>query len=313
VKRAILVANPVSGAHRAAALVPRLVEAFAERGIAARPVWTTADDRDPAVDAEILGSELAVAIGGDGTLSRVARPIILSGRSAEAAPAIAFFAAGTGNVALRALRLPRTPGELAEAVVADRCRRLDVGVIPKSGATGRRENSMLLWAGAGWDGALIHAVAQSRAQSRGLGVLWRYVREAPGVIARQRFEPITVEVDGRSFTGSSAIVCNIGELAFGRATGRAIPDDGVFDVVVSRIRSRTALVVTAALAVAIPFDRLPGFLRTTGRRFRLAGATAPVQIDGEAAGVLPFEVEIRPASLRLIAPASPSRGGARRG
>lgn len=302
-KTAILVANPVSGAHKAAALVPRLVEAFAQRGIAARPVWTTADDRDPAVDAEILGCEVAVAIGGDGTLSRVARPIILSGRSAEAAPAIALFAAGTGNVARRALRLPRTPGELAEAVVADRCRRIDVGVIhqaSRAGPTGRGENAMLLWAGAGWDGALIHAVAQSRAGSRGLGVLWRYVCEAPGVIARQRFESMTVEVDGRSFTGSSAIVCNIGELAFGRATGRAMPEDGVFDVVVSRIRSRAALVVTAALAVAIPFDRLPGFLRTTGRAIRLAEAPAPVQIDGEAAGTLPFDVEIRPRGLRLV-------------
>ena len=296
-KTAVLVANPGSGARRAAALVPLLISAFAERGVEARPVWTTPDDRDPAVDAEILASELVVAIGGDGTLHRVARPIVLSQRSPETAPAIAFFAAGTGNVARRALRLPRTPRALANAVAEGSHRRLDVGVLRQPG---RPDNAMVLWAGAGWDGALIHAVAGSRADSRGLGVLWRYVCEAPGVIACQRFEPIQIEVDGRTLGGSSAIVCNIGELAFGRTTARARPDDGEFDLVVSRIRNRASLVATAALAAAIPFDRLPGFLRTTGRRFRLEGAPAPVQIDGEAVGTLPFEVEVRPGGLRLI-------------
>lgn len=296
-KTAVLVANPVSGAGRAAALVPLLISAFADLGIAARPVWTTPDDRDPAVDAEILASELAVAIGGDGTLHRVARPIVLSGRPPEATPAIAFFAAGTGNVARRALRLPRTPEALARSVAEGRERRLDVGILRQPG---RADNALVLWAGAGWDGALIHAVAASRGGSRGWGVLWRYVLETPGVIGRQRFEPIQVEVDGRTLGGSSAIVCNIGELAFGRTTARARPDDGQFDLVVSRIRSRASLVATAALAAAIPFDRLPGFSRTAGKSFRLSGTPAPVQIDGEAVGTLPFEVEIRPLALRLI-------------
>jgi diacylglycerol kinase (ATP) len=301
-KTAILVANPVSGAGRAAALVPPLVAALARHGIAARPVWTTPDDRDPAVDAEILASELAVAIGGDGTLHRVARPIVLSDRATDDAPAIAFLAAGTGNVARRALRLPREPLALAEAIVAGRCRSLDVGVLRRAG---RLDDVMVLWAGAGWDGALIHAVAASRGGSRGFGVLLRYVREAPGVIARQRFLDIAVEVDERQLIGSSAIVCNIGELAFGRTTTRARPDDGQFDLVLSRIRSRAALVATAALAVAIPFDRLPGFVRTSGRRFRLEGPPAPVQIDGEAEGMLPFEVEIRPRGIVLIGAPAP--------
>jgi diacylglycerol kinase (ATP) len=300
----VVVANPVSGAGRAAALVPGLLAALTERGIVARPVWTTPDDRDPAVDAEILDSSLAIAVGGDGTLHRVARPIALSPVPVDQRPVLALLAAGTANVARRALGLPRTAAQLAAAAArldeggVDIAPPIDIGIVRRPDS--QVEDVMVLWAGAGWDGALIHAVAARRGGVRGWRVLARYFVEAPGAWWRLAFSPLSIELDGRAVEGSSAMVCNLGEIAVGRVTGRARIDDGEFDVVIGRARGRTELLANLTCGLALPLDRLPGFHRVRARNIAFRGGPFPVQIDGEAAGHVPLAVELSPRAVRLL-------------
>ena len=293
--KALIVANPVSGAGLAAAQVPGLVNALRAHGLETAVYFTTPDDGDPALDAAILASDLAIAIGGDGTLHRVIRPIVLAGASNVG---VGFLPAGTGNVAGRALRIPRTTESIAETAAAARYRALDAGVV--SGPA-RAKDAMVLWAGAGLDGALIHAVARSRKSVRGWRVFLRYVLESPAVLAGERFTPIAVDIDGVAHRATSATVGNIGALGWGRLSADARPADGQFDVVLGSLRSRLAWALAGVLGAVVPFDRLPGFQRVRGTAIALSGdPSVCVQIDGEPLGHLPFAVEMRAGAIRML-------------
>ncbi|HEV8268559.1 MAG TPA: diacylglycerol kinase family protein, partial [Thermoanaerobaculia bacterium] len=163
--RVLLVVNPIAGGGRAASLAAELERSLASNGTRVEIHLTSLDEEPGALAAALSGVSVVVAVGGDGTLNRVVRSVVLSGTEDGTGPAIGLLPCGTGNVAARAFGLPRRTSDLASAVAGGATRSVDVGVVARNGAPA---GVFLLWLGAGLDAALIQHVASRRAGVRGM-------------------------------------------------------------------------------------------------------------------------------------------------
>ena len=290
----LIVVNPRSGGGRGPRVAESLAQELKARGLEVA-IEPTTPGEDPRLDAAILAAGIAIAVGGDGTLNRVARPMILGETSG---PVIGFFAAGTANVATRAFALPRDPARFADLVKAGATRPVDAGIA--TNAKGKRM-AFLLWLGAGLDATLIETVAARRAGKSGAGVILDYIRVGIGMALGYQWPEIEVTTPSGSGRFGAAMIANIGPLAVGSITRRADPGDGFFDLIATRPRGRLAWQWAAMLGGLGMYDRVSDVERTRITEASFASAQrVPIQLDGEPCGTLPVSVRMRPSAIRLL-------------
>jgi diacylglycerol kinase family enzyme len=265
-------------------------------------VETTKESHNSALDTKILDSETVIAMGGDGTLNRVARPILLTPQhDNKPLPAVAFVALGTGNVAARAFHLPQRLSDVASLVDAKTTRRIDAGIVFQNGIA---VAVFLLWLGAGLDAALIHAVAGFRSQYQGSWLMPHYFLEAPRTLMTYKFPEISVQSKQINGDFASVMIANVGLLGVGSITRFANPYDGQFNLIATPHRSRPAWCLSGILAGIHGYDFCYGVRRSHETNITLQSQeSVPIQIDGEPFGPPPFDIKIMPSALPLLMPA----------
>lgn len=288
-KKVLVIANPVAGRGRGERAARELAELLRAAGIATELYETgkrgDARARSAALERDV---DAVVAVGGDGTLSEV-----LSGLPRRAVP-VGQLALGTANVLALDLALPRDPRELARVVARGNCRRIDVARVG--------DRLCFLGASAGYDAAVVHGLERIR---RGPITRATWARAALSEFARYAPPAISVEADGRLVPGAfgMVIVANVVNYAgWPTLAADQVHDDGRFEAYLFPARSRLGLLRHAARGF---FARFPGggVVRVAGRRFRVAAATpVPLQVDGDAAGRLPFELVVDPEPCRILVP-----------
>ncbi len=111
------------------------------------------------------GTDLVVAMGGDGTVNEVVNGLLTDGVH-DAVPALGVVPAGSTNVFARALDLPQTPieatGALLEALRSNQRRRVSLGRVN----TGAEERWFVFAAGMGFDAAIVAGVERHRTRGR---------------------------------------------------------------------------------------------------------------------------------------------------
>jgi YegS/Rv2252/BmrU family lipid kinase len=120
-----LIINPAAARGRTRASIPSIRAAFAARGISTTYQTSAPGDEETLARRAIdNGAQTIVAVGGDGTCSRIAQAIVQS----RAACRIAVVPSGTGNDFAKTLGVAKlTPEAIAELVVAGHATRIDVG------------------------------------------------------------------------------------------------------------------------------------------------------------------------------------------
>jgi diacylglycerol kinase family enzyme len=238
--------------------------------------------------AASAGSDLVVAVGGDGTVRGCAGALTGTGISLGIVPL------GTANLLARALRLPRDPTSALDVAFTGRDRPIDVATAD--------DVTFTAMAGIGIDAAVVAAARFKRH----LG--WRAY--ALSGIANLRMAPTTfsVQIDGGppiTTTARSVVVANSGLLPGGfTILADCHLDDGVLDVGVLAPRGPFGWTALAGRVI-----RGDGRLRRfPARRVAItAGEPLPRQADGE---ILPgnpsrtLSVAIRPESLLVRVPRS---------
>ncbi len=198
IKTASIIFNPVSGGGKSSRL-KHLEEArkiLAASGIDAdlRPTSAPGHAGEIAARAISEGSQLIIACGGDGTLNE-----IVNGMPRSKVP-IALLPAGTANVLAKELRIPWNIPRAAALIPPGISRDIALGAIttgdPSSNSNTPNENRryFLVVAGAGADGALVHALDPSVKLRAGVLAYWL---EGAKQLLRYKFPQFRVTTDGK--------------------------------------------------------------------------------------------------------------------
>lgn len=301
-RRVLIFANPIAGRGKGARVAEGIRKALSGAGYEGECVFERADL------AELPDGPVhaAVSIGGDGTLrgvvARLAErerlrlgadktaPSLPPPAPAPPPPPVLVVPAGTANLMRRNLGIDWNAesigGRVVEAVRAYRLAARDAAL-----ANGKL---FLIVAGAGLDGQIIHELERRRT---GPINYLSYALPSALSIKAWKYHPITVEVDGKVVFGPMPGMCmvgNIKEHGIGFSfLARAVPDDGLLDVLAFPCGTMLEGFLRLYRAARGQLVESEGAVYLTGKRCRItASEEIPVQVDGEAAGFTPLEVEM---------------------
>jgi YegS/Rv2252/BmrU family lipid kinase len=286
VKTAAIV-NPRAGGGAAA-------RRWREAGAAVECRYTKGRGHATALARELCaaGYEAILAAGGDGTLNEVVNGVIEAGGRA----AVGVIPLATGGDFARMLGIVDVRQALAVAA-GGRTWRVDAARARPTGAAPRWfVNTASIGLGA--------QVAKSMGEGRGL-LRGRagYLALAAAGVARGAAWDVGFQFD----EGDAACRLTTAALGNGRYQGggmllapRAEIDDGLLDVTaIEAVGLRTLLTNLPALYSGAIYGH-PKARHWRARRVRAEG-NAPFEVDGEACGALPVEVEVRAGAWRVLA------------
>ena len=295
----LLFANVIAGKGRGKAIAARLSHALGQAGYGVRPLF----DPPSQIPLERIRGErpakAVIVIGGDGTLRNVTERL-LDAFGPLAIPPVLVVPLGTANLMAQHLGIRWRDANAAPAIVAA-IKRGKVAWIDASRANGQL---FLLTVGAGMDGRIIHELDRIRS-----GPIDLTSYALPVALAMQRyvFEPITVTVDGRRIFGPApgmAFIANAPEYGLGfPLLPDAKSDDGLLDVCVLPCRDRGQMLSLLLSAAAGEHMNTEGARYEKGVRIGVtADNPVPVQVDGEAGGFTPLDIELLPVKVPFIVP-----------
>ncbi|CAA9308550.1 MAG: hypothetical protein AVDCRST_MAG93-5071 [uncultured Chloroflexia bacterium] len=296
-KRVLVILNPSSGQHSEEETRGLIEDRFQHAGLQYE-IRTTQGEGDAlewAKAAEQDGFDIVAVAGGDGTIMEAMSGLI----DAKSNIPLAQIPAGTANLLARALAIPADVEQSLEILFSGREERLDVGYLPD------QKRYFALMAGCGYDAQLIGDATRELKNVLGFGA---YVVTGFTNLFRLRRSRIELTVDGRTerFRANTVMIVNVGEIAnLGIKLGENIhPHDGKLDVIIA-----TPASVLGALGVLfrILTGRFKGhsdlrYLRVE-RVSIVARPPLATQVDGEALGETPLNIETVPKGALLLVPA----------
>lgn len=251
----------------------------------------TAKAGDGQRTASVIDADCVAVVGGDGTVHEV-----LNGLG-ERRIRLAILPAGSVNVVARELHFPKRPERLAAWIAAGRTRPMDL-----LQCGGRR---VILGGGAGFDAAVAARVTALRGERLGLS---RWVLPTIQTAWTYAYPMIRVEVDGREVCERSPYVV-VGNCPFSagrfRATPRAKTDDGLLDVVAVKWLNPLRIISLAAGSWLPSFSERKDLVYVQGRHVHLEpvdDVAAPLQLDGDAAGMIPADFDVLPHASDVLMP-----------
>lgn len=311
-RKALLLFNPVSGAHHEArtATLRRIAEQYRRAGIDVTVEATRARGSagEQARQAVAAGCDAVFACGGDGTVFDVLQGV------AESPAVMGVIPLGTGNVLAHDLGLAGSPERAAAQLLECPAQSIAVGRI----VTGGLARFFTVAAGVGVHAELLYR-ANARAKQRS-GYL-AYYSHGMKLLFRHSFVPFPVEItssEGHTIRTTTLELVAMRVRSFGGPLRHWRPGSsllsGDLKLVLLRNASRSHLLryTMQALTGLAPYDSLDepnadlSFISA-----RSVSCHAPedraahlrVQADGELLGPMPTEISIVPNGLRLLMPA----------
>jgi YegS/Rv2252/BmrU family lipid kinase len=285
----VIVFNPAAGRRRAQ-LLWRVLDVMAASGVKLHIAETRRAGHavELARDAAEHGCRLVVAAGGDGTIAEVANGI--NGSACR----LGIIPLGTANVLAHELGLPFAPRAVAAALAFGRTRAIWPGVA--RGTAGSRVFVQML--GAGLDAQVVHRLPEELKRAFGRGA---YVAQTLRELARYRFTPIRLSIDGQETKAVSVIVTK-GQYYAGRYTlaPGATPTRRGFTVALfDRSGPLSAMGYGAALPLNL-LSRMPGLRLLRAEHVEISSTCIPAQTDGDPAGEAPLTITDAPAAISVV-------------
>ena len=292
----LIFANPIAGHGASRATAERIASRLLRDHMEPKLVF----ERPETIPTDILRTaSAAISIGGDGTVRGVARALFKSLGSNM--PPLLVVPMGTANLLGRHLGTRwndrELPGKVSAAIAARNSVHLDA-------ATANGE-LFLLMAGIGLDGKIVHELDRMRS---GPIDLTSYAIPAALALGFYTYPALTVSVNGNAICKdlpAVAFVGNVKEYGTGfPILPHATPTDGLLDVCVLPCATRLDALRHLLHAAAGEHLAGEGAIYTKGRRIHIESSEpVPVQIDGEAAGHTPLDIDLLPARVPFIVPA----------
>ena len=296
-RRFFFIANPgagLTGSPLAEAVMDALRRAGAEVD-SARPA--SVEEAQAEVRQAVAAGryDAVVACGGDGTIRQVAADVIGTDMPLGVVPG------GTANILAHEMGLPTAPEGI--------CRTLMEGGEADIMCARINGEPFLLMAGAGFDGRVISALNQRFKSYVGKAA---YAGPVLGALVRP-MDVLTVTVDGHAHQASWAVVTNArhygGRFVLTPRTG--VQERGL-QAVLFKARSRAVLIGQLMSLISGTLDaRCANHgdveMLTCAHVTITSHHRVPAQVDGDAFGFTPFQIDQGDAHLKLIVPAGRAR------
>jgi diacylglycerol kinase family enzyme len=311
----LLFANPISGRGRGQKIAEHLAMVLKNAGFEVTTYLEPAMHIPPNTINRTAAA--AVVIGGDGTLRTVARrlfekpamrPAMARNDPAVASPATAgppllVVPMGTANLMGQHLGV-RWSGDNIEqfdAQIVQAIRQRTVVEFDMARANGE---IFLLVAGVGLDSRIVEELHRHRT---GPISLLSYILPLCVAMGTYSFPKLCVTVDGRRVFDTApamAFVGNIAEYGTGfPILPMARPDDALLDVCVLPCATHEDIAQHFLDAVAGQHLGGEGVVYLRGRHIQIdSPQPVAVQVDGEAAGTTPLDIELLPVRVPFILP-----------
>ncbi|MBI1879083.1 MAG: diacylglycerol kinase family lipid kinase [Chloroflexi bacterium] len=301
--RLCFIVNPAAGSGGFQKLVIEAANHLSQLGCIVERVETTGkgDAIHLAQQAAAQGFDVAVAVGGDGTVNEVCNGL------AGTETALGVLPAGTANVYAADVGIPiwwpLNPGAVnnaAEVLVTGQRRRIDLGRLRLGDGA---ERYFLMWCGIGLDAAISQAIKPGDTRRlgyaawilSGLMVSFDFMGTRATILTDNGLTKARVLL---------AVVSN-GQLygRIWRMSPKAKLDDGLLDVGIMTGHGWPSTFRHLAGLTLRQHVRDPDFhLYRTTLLSLSAKEALPVHVDAEPVGTTPVEIEVAPLALSVIVP-----------
>jgi diacylglycerol kinase (ATP) len=305
---ASIIFNPVSGGGKCSR--PRHLEEartiLASAGIDAQLLPTSAPGQAGEIAARAIanGSQLIIGCGGDGTLNE-----IINGMPGSKVP-LALLPAGTANILAKELRIPWNIPRAAALIPRGIPTRIALGAITTGNASldpnapNNSRRYFLVVAGAGADGALVHALDPNVKQRAGLLAYWM---EGAKQLLRYKFPQFRVTTAENKEVATTLVI--VGRTKHYGGPFRITRDADLFAnefelaIFCSQSAMRYLLYLPACWMGRLHRLKDIHFVKTNSVRCEgLRAEPIYAQVDGEASESLPVTFSIVPDALTLVVP-----------
>ena len=296
----VFLVNPASANGKTGKRWPKIAQVAKEAGLRGEAIFSEGPGQlsELAREAADEGATLLVVVGGDGTVHEV-----VNGIAGLESVELALIPRGTGWDFARGHGIPKRLSEALRIARDGQARPFDLGRATYQTDTGEATAWFANIASVGMSGAV---AAKANSTTKALGAKTSYLLALGVVFARWRNVHLEVAVDDESRDAlmEDAIVAVGRYLAGGMMiTPDALPDDGLFDVLLIGDITKTELVrVMPKIYKGTHLPHPKGEV-LRGRTVSIeAEEPLPLQLDGEQPGTTPVRFEIVPAAIRLRVP-----------
>jgi diacylglycerol kinase (ATP) len=312
----LLIVNPRSGGGNTGKVFDAMRPPL-ERALGAFDVVFTERGRHAVELARVAataGRGVVVAVGGDGTIHEVVNGLMLAREGGAAVPRLGVIGQGTGGDFRRTLGIEHRLDRYAAAIAGGKVKHVDVGrasFVGHDGAPARSYFVNILSAGIG--GIVDQLVAEA---SRGLGGTFAYYSASLRGLLRSAIGECvcTLTLDGKEsvqeVSTRNLAICNGRFFGSGmKVAPMAEPDDGILEVVSLGAASKLRFAIESSTRIYTG-DHIgrPGVDHFRCNKIKLELKNPDVtdrfllDVDGEALGVLPLEVEIVKGAIDVLVP-----------
>ena len=255
------------------------------------------------------GCDLIVAVGGDGTANEIVNGWFGPGdRPIRPEARLGFIPIGTGSDLRRTLQVPADVRAAAAVIARGRPWTIDVGKASMISHEGVPLSRYFLNVASFGMGGEVSARAKNFLS--GLSGKAAFLYATAAVFLTYRGKKVKLTLDGRTLPGE-LLVTNIA-VGNGRYHGggmrpcpRAAMDDGLLEVTTIRRLTTWEFVRDLPMLYSHDVYRHPKVDHYHAAKLRAESeGITKIEVDGEALGRLPLEIEILPSRLPLLVPAN---------
>ena len=289
-KKICFIVNPISGGKDKSGILAAVEKHLDGSLYEPRVVFTEREGQaqDLAREAE---ADVVVAVGGDGTVSEVARALVGSGK------ALGIIPCGSGDGLALHLGISRTPWKAVKTLNEDCEALIDAATLDGK--------YFFCTAGMGLDAdvSLDFARSTERGLGRYISLAWEEWKNHPGDI-------YTIKgADGETWQGKAVFVTVANANQWGnqaRIAPMASLQDGLLDIIVVRPFSTVEIPDLAARLMTGLAPTSRHFLHFSGPSFHISRSHAgAIHYDGDPfQGGTDFELSVLPGALKVLVPPS---------
>jgi YegS/Rv2252/BmrU family lipid kinase len=248
------------------------------------------------------GFRKIIVVGGDGTMNEVVNGIFRQKCVFTTDITLGMISVGTGNDWVKTFNIPTDYEEAIKIIKAEKTMLQDAGTVKYVNTTSEKVRYFINMAGLGFDGL----VAQKTNADKDLGRTnpFIYLKNLIASLFSYNSCQTTVIVDGYKVQDKIfSIGIGIGQYNGGgmRQAPDALPDDGLFDLVLIKNISKWGVVANVRRLYNGTIKKHKQVETLVGKHI-LIESEVPVllETDGESLGHSPFEFHIVPKSVKVI-------------